>query len=157
MSEVFSDYGEEWVQDLVINSGVTFDIALYADSNGPNGGNLSNTVDPSDSDDVSIITSGSEPSGSAYSRQSDAASNFSASLDGSTNVVITGSTQTFDVSDSSQAVNAYMVIVPYQSDLVGNDGSTTDHMLGTAYLDQDYDLNQFDNTVNLDPAQLTLQ
>jgi len=156
MGEVFTDHGEEFVQDLVINSGKTFEIALYADADGPNGGSITDAVDAVDSSDVTIIESGSEPSGAAYARQQDAASNFTASLDGSNNVKITGTSQTFDVSDSSQTVNAYMVIVPYQSDLVTSDGSVTDHAMYTAFLDQDYNLSQFSSTVDFDPAELTL-
>jgi len=157
MAKVFGDHGEEFVQDLVINSGKTFDIALYADADGPNGGNIADAVSVSESDDVSVIESGSEPSGSAYNRQQDAASNFSASLDSNNDVKITGTTQTYDVSDSSQSVNAYMIIVPFASDLVSSDGgAATDHLMYTAFLDQEYDLSQFDNTVDFDPAELTL-
>jgi len=153
MASVFTDYGEEWVQDLVINSGKTFTIGLYADDSGPGTPSSTNTI--TDASDITDVTT--EPSGSAYSSQTDASSNFTASLDGSDNVVITGSTLTFDVSDSSEDVNAYYVTVSYTSDLVGSDGGDTEHLIGTAYLDQMYELNQFNTTVDLDPAKLTLQ
>lgn len=155
MASVFADHGEEFVQDLVINSGKTFTVGLYADVDGPNGGSISGADDIVDSSDVGAVTT--EPAGSAYAQQDDAASNFTASLDGSNNVVISGSTLTYDVSDSSQTVNAYFVIVNYASDVVSSDGGTaTDHLLGTGYLDQEYDLAQFDTTVDLDPVELTL-
>jgi len=153
MGSVFSDYGEEFVQDLVINSGKTFQVGLYADADGP--GTPSTTDDIIDQDDVSAIST--EPSGSNYSRQSDAASNFSASLDSNDNIKITGSTLTFDVSDSSQDVNAYFVVVPFASDVVGSDGgTTTDHLFFTGFLDQTYDLSQFDTSADLNPVELTL-
>lgn len=131
------------MQDLVINSGKTFDIGLYNDS----------TDSLGDTNDVEDITT--EPSGSAYARQSESASNFSASLQ-SGDVRIAGSTQTFDVSDSSQSVDSVFVVVNYQSDLIESDGSATDHLYFTNALDQTYDLSQFDSTVDLDPVKLTL-
>ncbi len=137
-------HGEEYMQDLVINSGDTYDIGLYNDS----------TDALSDTSDVSAITT--EPAGSAYSRQSDAASGFTASLV-SGDVQIAGTTQTFDVSDSTQTVDSVFVVVNYASDLVSSDGGTaTDHLFFTNALDQSYDLSQFDSTVDLDPTKLTL-
>jgi len=136
-------HGEEFMQDLVISSGKTFQIGLYNDS----------TDTLSDTSDVADITT--EPSGSAYSRQSDAASGFTASLSGG-DIQIAGNTQTFDVSDSSQTVDSVFVVVNYQSDVVTSDGSATDHLYYTNALDQSYDLSQFDSTVDLDPTKLTL-
>lgn len=152
MASVFTDYGEEWVQDLVINSGKTFTIGLYADDSGPGTPATTNTI--TDSSDIADITT--EPSGGSYAAQTDASSNFTASLDGSNNVSITGSTLTYDVSDSSEDVNAYYMVVNFTSDLIGSDGAATDHLMATGYLDQTYDLSQFDTTVDLDPATLTL-
>lgn len=136
-------HGEEYMQDLVINSGDTYDIGLYNDS----------TDSLSDTSDVGDITT--EPAGSAYSRQSDAATDFTASLSGG-DVQIAGTTQTFDVSDSTQTVDSVFVVVNFTSDLVSSDGSATDHLFFTNALDQSYDLSQFDSTVDLDPTKLTL-
>lgn len=152
MARVFSDYGEEWVQDLVTGSGKTFKIGLYADEDGP--GEPSNADDITDSSDIDDITT--EPSGGAYSAQEDDASNFSPELDGDDNVRIIGSSLQYDVSDSDEGVNAYYVSVEFESDLVGDDSSETEHLMFTAYLDQRYDLEQFDSTVELEPAKLTL-
>lgn len=153
MSSLFTDFGEEWVQDLVINSGKTFTIGLYADADGPTP--PATTDDIVESSDIGDIST--EPSGASYAAQTDATADFTASLDGSNNVSITGSTLTFDVSDSSETVNAYYITVPYTSDLVASDGSETEHLIGTGYLNQEYDLSQFSTTVDLDPATLTLQ
>jgi len=137
-------HGEEFMQDLVINSGETFDIGLYNDSTDALG----------ESADVGDITT--EPSGAAYARQSDAASGFTASSV-SGNIEIAGTTQTFDVSDSTQTVDSVFVIVNFASDVVSADGGTeTDHLYYTNALDQSYDLSQFDSTVDLDPTKLTL-
>lgn len=137
-------HGEEFMQDLVIGSGKTFDIGLYNDA----------TDALSDTSDVGDITT--EPAGSAYSRQSDSASGFTASLSGG-DIQIAGTTQTFDVSDSSQTVDSVFVVVNFASDVVSSDGGTaTDHLYYTNALDQSYDLSQFDSTVDLDPTKLTL-
>lgn len=138
------NHGEEFVMDLVINSGKTFDIGLYNDA----------TDALSDSSDVGAITT--EPAGTAYARQSDLAGNFTASLV-SGDVQIAGETNTFDVSDSTQTVDSVFVVVNFASDLVSADGTTaTDHLFYTNALDQSYDLSQFDSTVDLDPTKLTL-
>lgn len=152
MATVFTDFGEEWVQDLIINSGKTFNIGLYADADGPGTPGTTNDID--DGSDIGDITT--EPTGTGYTAQTDATSNFTAELNGSNNVSIVGSTLTFDVSDSSEDVNAYYVTVDFTSDLVASDGADTEHLIGTGYLNQLYDLNQFDTTVDLDPATLTL-
>jgi len=136
-------HGEEFMQDLVISSGKTFDIGLYNDS----------TDSLSDTSDVADITT--EPAGAAYARQSDAASGFTASLSGG-DIQIEGTSQTFDVSDSTQTVDSVFVVVNYQSDVVTSDGSATDHLYYTNSLDQSYDLSQFDSTVDLNPTKLTL-
>jgi len=137
------NHGEEFMQDLVISSGKTFDIGLYNDSTDALG----------ESADLSDITT--EPAGAAYARQSDAASGFTATSS-SGNIQIAGTTQTFDVSDSTQTVDSVFVVVPYTSDVVTSDGGETDHLYFTNALDQSYDLSQFDSTVDLDPTKLTL-
>lgn len=143
-TQILYQHGEEFVQDLIINSGKTFSIGLYNDT----------TDALSDTSDVGDITT--EPTGSAYGRQDDLASNFTATLEAG-DVQIAGSTLTYDVSDSTQAVDAAFVVVPFDSNLVSSDGgTTTDHLMFTVALDQEYDLSQFDSTVDLDPVDLTL-
>lgn len=137
------NHGEEYIQDLVIASGDTAIIGLYNDSTDALG----------ESADLGDITT--EPSGSAYARQNDALSGFTPSQQ-SGNVQIAGTTQTFDVSDSTQTVDSVFVAINFQSDLVSADGSPTDHLIYTNALDQSYDLSQFDSTVDLDPTKLTL-
>ena len=136
-------HGEEFMQDLVVNSGLTFTIGLYNDA----------TDSLTDTSDVEDITT--EPTGAAYARQSDAASGYSVSLSGG-DVQIAGSSQTFDVSDSSQEVDSVFVVVSYTSEVIESDGSDTDHLFYTNSLDQSYDLSQFDSTIDIDPTKLTL-
>jgi len=132
------------MQDLVIDSGKTFDITLYNDS----------TDSLGDTSDVSDITT--EPAGGSFNRQTASASGFTASLSGG-DVQISGNTATFDVSDSSQTVDSVAVIVTFASDLVSSDGGTpSGHLFYTNALNQSFDLSQFDSTVDLDPTKLTL-
>jgi len=132
------------MQDLFISSGVTVNIGLYNDS----------TDSLTDTSDVGDITT--EPAGAAYSRQSDAATDFAASLV-SGDVQIAGASNTFDVSDSTQTVDSVFTVISFDSDLVSSDGGTdTDHLIFTNALDQSYDLSQFDSTIDLDPVKLTL-
>lgn len=137
-------HGEEFMQDLFINSGVTVSIGLYNDS----------TDALTDASDVGDITT--EPAGAAYSRQTDLAGDFAASLV-SGDVQIVGSSNTFDVSDSSQTVDSVFTVISFASDTVSSDGGTaTDHLIFTNALDQSYDLSQFSSTVELNPVKLTL-
>lgn len=139
------DHGEELYQDLFINSGYTVKIGLYNDS----------TDSLTDSSDVGAVTT--EPAGASYSRQSTAASGFTASLDASNDVNIAGTTETFDVSDSTQTVDSVFMVISFASDLVSSDaGTATNHLVFTNALDQSYDLSQFSSTVDLDPVELTL-
>lgn len=98
----------------------------------------------SDGSDEGDITT--EPSGSAYARQS-------ATFDGTdfTNSESGGdwqttiADQTFDTSDSSQDVDAYFIIVNYASEDASDGGTAADHLFWTGQLDQTYDLNSVDS------------
>jgi len=135
MTTQLHDTGEEWIIDTAFandpgTSSVT--IGLYNDG----------TDGLSDSSDVGSITT--EPSGSAYSRQSASiGSNFSAQ-DNSGNWEAIIDDVTFDTSDSSQSVDAYFVVVNFTSDDAG-DSSASNHLLFTGSLDQTYDLGSVDS------------
>lgn len=98
----------------------------------------------SDGSDVADITT--EPTGSAYARQT-------ATLDGTdfTNSDSGGdwqttiADQTFDTSDSSQDVDAYFIVVNFASEDTSDAGTATDHLFWTGNLDQTYDLNSVDS------------
>ena len=124
------NFGEEFMQDLVVSSGKTFDVGVYNDS----------TDSLSESSDLSDITT--EPTGSNYSRQSESASNISVDLSGS-DAKTDFPQQIFDTSDSSQEVDSYFVVVNFQSDEAG-DGSQNDHIFHTGALSQTRDLSDVD-------------
>lgn len=138
MTTGLHDTGEEFIVDIVfrqdtITKPASVSIGLYNDS----------TDALSDSSDIGAVTT--EPAGSSYARQS-------ATLDGAdfTNQDNTGNwesiiaDQTFDTSDSTQAVDSYFVVVSFVSDDTG-DTSATNHLLFTGGLDASYDLSNVDS------------
>lgn len=98
----------------------------------------------SDGSDVGDITT--EPSGSAYAKQSASidTSDFTNS-DSSGDWQTTIADQTFDTSDSSQSVDAYYIVVNFDSDDTSDGGTATDHLFWSGNLDQTYDLGSVDS------------
>ncbi|WP_134672589.1 hypothetical protein [Halorussus marinus] len=117
-------------------------------------GDTTNGDDLNDSSDIGDITT--EPSGSAYARQS-------ASFDTTDFTVLYESgnwqaeiaTQDFDVSDSDQEVDAYFVLVEFQADTT-SDGSPTDHLFWTDTLDKAYNLSNISDTAKLADGSLII-
>lgn len=131
MTTQLHDTGEEYYQDKL--SGESFTIGLYND----NSDNLT------DSNDVGDITT--EPSDGNYSRQTGVA--FSSSDDSGDWILTNDSQVQFDVTDTTGTVDAYFIVVNFQSD-DKSDGAATDHLLATGSLSQSYDLSNLD-TLNL--------
>ena len=137
MTTQLHDTGEEAILDDFFEESLTkpasVTVGLYNDG----------TDALSDSSDVGAITT--EPSGSAYARQS-----ASFGTGDFTNQDNAGdwesiiADQTFDTSDSSQSVDAYFIVINFTSDDTG-DTSATDHLLFTGSLDQTYDLSNVDS------------
>jgi len=135
MTTQLHDTGEEWLIDKAFNGGngvSSVSVGLYNDA----------TDALNDSDDVGAIST--EPTGSAYARQSlSLGSNFSAQ-DASGNWEAIMDDVTFDTSDSDQSVDAYFVVVTFTSDDKGDSGDNP-HLLFTGSLDQTYDLSSVDS------------
>lgn len=129
---IMTDYGEEYVQKLVSNNlgaKTTWTVGLYNDS----------TDGLSDSSDVGAITT--EPTGASYAKQSvSLPGDATLGTNASTNVYIELADQTFDVSDSSQSVDAYFIVVSFTSDVINSESSDNDHLLFNGSLN---------NTLNL--------
>lgn len=103
-----------------------------------------NTDALSDGSDVSSITT--EPAGGAYARQSaslDSGDFTNADSGGDWQTTITN--QTFDTSDSNKDVDAYFIVVNFDSDDASDGGTPADHLFWTGQLDQTYDLNSVDS------------
>ena len=136
MATQLHDTGEEWMMDTAYGSDpgtTTVTIGLYNDG----------TDSLSDSSDVGSITT--EPSGSAYARQSaDLGTHFTV-RDNNGNWEAVIDDQSFDTSDSDQSVDSYFVVVNYASNDAGDGGTASDHLLFTGSLDQTYDLSSVDS------------
>lgn len=136
MTTQLHDTGEEWIIDKAFNGGngvSNVTVGLYNDA----------TDALSDGSDVSAITT--EPTGSAYARQSVSLGSGFTAQDASGNWEAIMDDVTFDTSDSNQSVDAYFVVVNFDSDDAGDGGTATDHLLFTGSLDQTYDLSSVDS------------
>lgn len=146
MSHILVDYGEEYVNKNGL-SGLTLNIGLYNDVDGPDSGNGDNVDDSFDHDN--IVT---EPSNTNYARQSDTFSVVNHSGDFG---IENDATQTFDFSDVASGdstdvvVDSYFVTVTFDSQQ-DTDGSV-EHLLFTGSLSQDYQTGDI-NSLDLDPG-----
>jgi len=87
-----------------------------------------------------------EPTGTSYSRQtvSFGTTDFTVEDNANNNWQAVISDVTFDTSDSTEAVDAYFVIINFQANDKG-DMSASDHLLFTGNLDQEYNLSGIDS------------
>jgi len=138
MTTQVHDTGEEFaVKDLfridLLTKPASVSIGLYNDA----------TDALSDTSDIGDITT--EPTGGSFSRQSASfdSADFTVQDNANGNFEAVIADQTFDTSDSSQDVDAYFVVVNFQSSDTG-DTSANDHLYFTGPLDQTYDLNSVD-------------
>jgi hypothetical protein len=136
MTTQLHDTGEEWIMDEAFGGGTgtsSVSVGLFNDA--------SDSL--SDSSDISNINT--EPTGSAYGRQSVTLGSGFTTQDNSGNWEALMDDTTFDTSDSDQSVDSYFVIVNFDSDDAGDGGTATDHLLFTGSLDQTYDLSSVDS------------
>ena len=128
------DVGEEWKQKTLfrqdlISRNASVSVGLYDDS----------TDSLTESDDVGAITT--EPTTGNYARQTASldSSDFSLSQNGNSDLAAEY-TVTFDVTNTTETVDAAFVIVNFQSDIVNSESSANDHLLVSAALDSAKDL-----------------
>jgi hypothetical protein len=132
MGHVLTNIGEEYLMENNMD-GISLDIGLYNDS----------TDSISDTDDLSAITS--EPSGSNYARQNDTFSTASLNSDyGFDN----DSQLSFDTTDSSSTIDSYFLVANFDSDVAGDGGTASDHVIATGALNESRDLSDID-TLNV--------
>lgn len=130
MSYVLTDLGEEYTLKNALD-GATFTVGLYHDAN--------NTTNITDANDVADIDT--EPSTGNYARQS---GTFVVEDNASNNwQAVNSGTITFDVTNTSENIDSYFVVVSFQADDTG-DGSVTEHLIFTGGLSQERDLSQID-------------
>jgi hypothetical protein len=138
----YHDTGEEFAHKSTYRTDLltrpaSFDILLYNDS----------TDALTDSSDVGAITT--EPAGSAYARQTVSLDSSDVSLSQASGNLRAEAAVTFDTSDSSQTIDAYAVVVTFQSDIVNSEGSANDHLLTSATVGETVDLSSGNDTVDL--------
>lgn len=141
-----TDIGEEYVTRVIGNDltkVTSLDVGLY-----------NNTTDSlSDTSDLADLST--EPTGSAYSRQTISLSgDVTMSNSGGDWQIQQSTTETFDTSDSSQSVDSYFYVVNFNSTEAG-DASANDHMLIYGDLDSTYDLSSIDS-FNLDDTGISV-
>jgi len=130
LSYILTDFGEEYFQRAStgdLSEAATWELGIYNDT----------TDSIAEGDDVGAITS--EPGNTNYSRQSVTASNITFTQSGG-DVVLDIPDQTFDLTDNSSSndFDSWFLIIPYQSNVVGSDGSATDHLVLTGALSTTY-------------------
>lgn len=129
VSTGYHDTGEEWAQKHAyrqdtINREASVDVLLFDDS----------TNALTDSSDVGDITT--EPTSGNYARESLSLDGNDLSLDVTGgNVRIQGGVS-FDVTDTTATIDAYAIVVNFQSDVVNSEGGANDHLLFSAILDE---------------------
>jgi len=138
----YHDTGEEFAhkatyRDDLLTRPASVDILLYNDS----------TDSLTDSSDVGAITT--EPTGSAYSRQTVSIDASGVSLSQASGDLRAEASVSFDTSDSSQTIDAFAVVVSFQSDVVNSESSANDHLLTSALVGETIDLSSGNDTVDV--------
>lgn len=129
VSTGYHDTGEEWVQkttfrqDLIVSRDTAVDVLLFEDA----------TDSLSDSDDLGAITT--EPTTGNYGRQSLSLDGADLSLSISGGDTRATGEVTFDVSNTTETIDAYAIVVDLQSDVVNSESSQNQHLLASATLD----------------------
>lgn len=132
----YHDTGEEWAQKHTyrqdqISRESSLDVLLYDDS----------TDDLADSDDIGDIST--EPDSGNYSRQSFDLDSSDVELTEEGGDVRATVTVTFDVTDTTETIDAYALVANFTSDVVG-DASTAGNHLVTSATVEERDLGQND-------------
>lgn len=140
MVDLITNVGEEYFYENNSN-GETAIVGLYNDTTDALG----------EGDNLAAITT--EPSGSAYSRQTDTVTTRNSSgsfgIDNDSQI-------SFDTSDSSQTVDAAFIAINFQSDTVAGDGAASDNLVAAGDLSQSRDLSSID-TLNISAGDLNVQ
>jgi hypothetical protein len=125
----YHDVGEEFIQktsyrqDLIGSREASVDVLLYNDG----------TDALSDSSDIGDITT--EPTSGNYARQTVSLDGSDISLSQSGGDLRAEATVTFDTSNTTEDVDAYAIVVNFQSDVVNSESSTNDHLLTSSTFD----------------------
>lgn len=139
-NELFQTGEEFAIRGIIQDSSLSFDNTLEITLYNQTTDNLTDSASPSD------ITT--EPVGSNFNRQTvtlDTAE-VTYSQNQNSNFQFTFEDQTLITNDSTQNVDAYIVLVTFTSQVAG-DSSDTKHLFYAGNLDQTYNLEQIDEFV----------
>lgn len=130
MAHVLTDLGEEYTLETALEAS-SITVGLYHDTNNS----------PSIGEDSDVADINTEPSSGNYARQTDS---FTLQDNASNNwQAVNTNAMTFDVTNTTENVDSYFIIVNFQADDTG-DGSAIDHLIVTGGLSQERDLSQID-------------
>jgi len=139
----YTNLGEEWSQKNdyrqdQITRDTTLEVLVFDDS----------TDSTSDTSDIGDITT--EPTDGNYTRQTITLDSSDVSLSQSSGDIRAAATVSFDVTNTTGTVDAYGVVVDFQSDVVNSEGAQNPHLITTAtFSGGSRDLSQID-TLNVD-------
>lgn len=155
MTTQLHNTGEEWILDYAFTGGSSkpteLTVGLFQDSSD----NLDDGADYNGNpgDTGQAITT--EPTTGNYTQQTIAFDNtgFSTASVAGNWQATNDNTITFDTQNTSETVDAYFVLIEYDSDEAGDGGTATNHLFWTGDLEQSRNLSQIDtldvNTVGL--------
>lgn len=137
MAANLTNVGEEWAQKQIVeqHSKTSWSIGLYNDT----------TDATTDTSDIGDLTS--EPATvDDYARQTvTVPTGVTLSLDASSNIQFDVDDQTFSVGTNTETVDAWFIVVSFQSDVVNAESSDNSHMVITGALSSSKDLTDIDN------------
>lgn len=143
MTTQVHDTGEEaFIRDFFVETltkPASITVGLYHD--GEVSGDTTNGDNLADGSD--LININTEPGGASYARQSlSFGTTDMTAQDNGADWEVAFVDMTFDTSDSTQDVDAYFVVINFQSSDTG-DTAASDHLLFTGNLDKLYNLNNY--------------
>lgn len=127
--------GEEWAQKYIwrqdlITRDTSVSVLLYNDNTDVTGDGVSDGDQLTDASDVGGITT--EPTTGNYARQTVALDGAAVSLTVSGGDLRAAFTVTFDTTNTTGTIDAYAVVVNFQSDVVNAETVANDHLVTSA-------------------------
>jgi hypothetical protein len=126
VSTGYTNVGEEWAQKFIYRQDTlgtrdtTLEILLYDDS--------SDSL--SDSSDIGDVTT--EPTSGNYARQTVNLDSSDLSISLTNGDIRLQGTVTFDVTNTTESIDAFGGVISFQSDIVNAEGSQNAHLIFTA-------------------------
>ena len=137
---ILTDRGEEWLLKTDISAVSSVTVGLYNDGTGASASDPDDTTDLTDPEDPT----NDQPNGGSYA---DVSANITTASLGGNWGFDNDAQLSFDVSDSTNTVNAYYILAT-TTNLTGDATGGTQHLMATGALSQSRDLSQI-TTLNI--------